>query len=133
GLFLLDQIVWLLIVPVRTLVAKRIDGYLRARVRAIAGISGLDVLESEHFQDRAARAVDAGRSGWDRERSAGNASVGQLELTFRLLSALIAMVLLATFSLPIAVGLLALALTLRALVRRRWMVTIGKLDAETAG
>jgi ATP-binding cassette, subfamily B, bacterial len=133
GVFLVDQIVWLFVVPVRTLVAKRIDGHLRVRVRAIAaGVSGLDVLENEQFQDRAARAVDAGRSGWDRERSAGNASVGQLELALRLVSALIATALLATFSVPIAVGLLVLALTLRALVRRRWMVTIGKLDAETA-
>jgi ATP-binding cassette subfamily B protein len=134
GLFLVDQIVWLLIVPIRTIVAKRIDGRLRARIRAIAaGVSGLDVLENEQFQDRVARAVDAGRSGWDRERSAGNACVGQLELMLRIVSALIATTLLATFSVPIAVGLLVLALTMRAMARRRWMVTIGKLDAETAG
>ncbi len=133
ALFLLDQIVWLLIVPVQSLVAKRIDGHLRTRVRALAAGVGLDVLESAQFQDRAARVVDAGRSGWDRERSAGNASVGALQLLLRIVSALVATSLLATFSVPIAVGLLVLALTLRALVRRRWMKTIGKLDAETAG
>ena len=133
GLFLTDQLVWLLIGPVRTLIAKGVDGDLRARIRSLAaGLPGLDVLESPAFQDRAARAVDPGM-GITRERSAGNAAAGQLELTFRMLSAFLSTALLATFSIPLAAGLLALALTIRALLRRQWLGIIDKLDADTAG
>lgn len=133
GLFLLDQLVWLLIAPVRTLLVKRIDGDLRVQVRTVAAhVSGLDVLESDVFQDRVSRAVDAGM-GVARERSAGNAAAGQLELVLRVVSAIAAAALVATFSVPLAVLLLALALTIRAIVRRQWMRIIDKLDADTAG
>jgi len=39
----------------------------------------------------------------------------------------------ATFSAPLALGLLVAALAMRAVVRRQWMKIIDKLDAETAG
>ncbi|ROP27617.1 ABC transporter ATP-binding protein [Couchioplanes caeruleus] len=131
--FLTDQIVWLLIDPVRTLLVKRIDGDLRARVRVLAAsVPSLDVLESEAFQDRMARAVDSG-TGVARDRSVGNAAAGQLELTVRMLSAGAAAALLATWSPPLAAGLLVLALAVRACVRRQWMRIIDKLDADTAG
>jgi ABC-type multidrug transport system fused ATPase/permease subunit len=133
GLFLADQLVWLLIAPVRTLIVKRIDGDLRARLRTLAaGLPTLDVLEGAGFQDRAARVVDAGM-GLGRDRSAGSAAAGQLELIFRVLGAVAAAVLLATFSVPLAVALLAVALTTRAIVRRQWMGIVDKLDADTAG
>jgi hypothetical protein len=133
GLFLVDQLVWLLIAPVRTLVVRRIDGDVRARVRAVAsGVSGLDVLESEAFQDRVSRAVDAGM-GLGRDRSAGAAAAGQLELTLRMVSAISATVLLATFSFVFAAALLALALILRTILRRQWLRIIDTLDADTAG
>ncbi|GGQ59988.1 ATP-binding cassette domain-containing protein [Couchioplanes azureus] len=131
--FLADQVVWLLIDPVRALLARRVDGDLRARVRLLAAsVSRLDVLESAAFQDRVSRAVDSG-TGVARDRSVGNAAVGQLELTVRMLSAAAAAALLATFSVPLAAGLLAVALTVRAFVRRQWMRIIDKLDADTAG
>jgi ATP-binding cassette subfamily B protein len=133
GLFLLDQVVWLLILPVRTMVIRRIDGDIRVRVRAVAAaVPGLDVLESAAFQDRVARAVDTGM-GVARERSAGAAAVGQLVLTLRMTGGFAAAALLATFSVPLAATVLALALTGRAIVRRQWMRIVDVLDADTAG
>jgi len=133
GLFLADQLVWSVLTPVAVLAGKRIDGDLRARLRTLAGeLPGLDHLESRDFQDRAARAVDSGM-GISRERSAGTAATGQLELVFRLVSAGIATALLATFSPLLALGLLAVSLLMRAIVRRQWMRIIDKLDADTAG
>ncbi|GIM90904.1 ABC transporter ATP-binding protein [Paractinoplanes toevensis] len=133
GLFLTDQIAWLLIAPVRNLLVRRIDGDLRARMRTLAtGLPGLDTLESTAFQDRISRAVDAGM-GVARDRSAGNAAAGQLELVVRMLSAVAAAVVVATFSVPLAAGLLVAALALRAIMRRQWMRIIDKLDADTAG
>jgi ATP-binding cassette subfamily B protein len=76
GLFLADQVVWLLLDPARTLLVRRIDGDLRARVRRVAaGVPGLAELESEQFQNRAARAVAPGM-GLGRDRSAGAAASG---------------------------------------------------------
>jgi ATP-binding cassette subfamily B protein len=133
GLFLLEQAAWHLIVAVRTLVVKRIDGDLRARIRRLAaGLGGLEVLESSGFQDRASRAIDAGM-GMGRDRSAGAASAGQLELTFRMLSALGSAVLVAVFSVPLAVGLVVVAPTMRAVMRRQFLSAVDKLDADTAG
>ena len=133
GLFLADQLVWLLIDPVRTLVVQRIDGDIRGRVRRRAtALRGLDELESAGFQDRAARAVDVGM-GMGRDRSPGNAAAGQLELLARITSATAAAVLVATFSVPLAVVLLGGALAMRAVVRRQWMAIVDQLDADTAG
>ena len=133
GLFLADQTVWLLIAPVRTLVVKRIDGGLRARIRRLAaGLGGLEVLESADFQDRASRALDSGM-GMARDRSAGNAAAGQLELIARMISAGASAVLLATFSVPLAIALLVVALAIRAALRRQFLAVIDELDADTAG
>ncbi len=133
GLFLVDQLVWLVLTPVSVLVGKRVDGGLRARLRAVAhGLPGLGDLESPPFQDQAARAVDAGM-GISRERSAGTAAVGQVELMFRMVSAGIAAALLATFSVLLAVGLLVVSLVVRAIVRRQWLGIIDTLDADVAG
>lgn len=133
GLFLADQLGWLLLAPARQLLVKRIDGDLRSRVRGLAtGLPGLEALESDDFQDRLSRAVDAGMS-IARERSAGNAAAGQLELTFRMVSALAAAAVLARYSVPLAAGVLALALVNRVLVRRQWIRLVDGLDADTAG
>ena len=133
GLFLADQLVWLVIAPVRTLVVKRVDGDIRGRVRRLAtGLPGLAELESADFQDRAARAVDGGM-GMGRERSPGSAAAGQLELLARIAGATAAAVLIATFSVPLAVVLFGGALGMRAVVRRQWMAIVDRLDADTAG
>src|SRR4051812_14611090 len=133
GLFLVDQVAWLMIAPLRTLVVKRIDGELRARMRRLAiGLPGLDVLERADVQDRLARAVDTGM-GIARERSAGNAAAGQLELIFRMVSALAAAAVLARFSAPLAGTVLVAALAIRAVLRRQWLGIIDTLGADTAG
>lgn len=133
GLLLVDQWVWLTLAAVRNLVVRRIDGGLRAGLRTLAvSLPGLDRLESREFQDRAARAVDVG-SGFGRDRSPGTAATGQLELVFRMVGALSATVLLATFSVPLAVGLLAVSLLIRATLRRQWLGIIDVLDADTVG
>lgn len=132
GLFLADQVVWSFLVPTRELIAKRVDGALRAGLRRVAtGLPGLAELESRGFQDRAARVVDAG-IGIARERSAGNAATGQVELMFRLLGAVAAAVLLATFSVGLAAALLAVSLVARAVLRRQWLAMIAVLDDDTA-
>ena len=132
-LFFVDQLVWLVLAAVQGRVVKRVDGRLRAGLRTLAvGLPGLDRLESRGFQDRAARAVDAGM-GIARERSAGSAATGQLTLIFRLVSALAAAALLATFSPPLAAGLLGVSLAVRAMIRRQWLGIIDVLDADTAG
>jgi ATP-binding cassette subfamily B protein len=133
ALFLVDQLVWLVLTPVAVLVGRRIDGDLRSRLRSLAHrLPGLGDLESQDFQDQAARAVDSGM-GISRERSAGTATTGQVELVFRLVSAGLAAALLATFSPVLAAGLLAVSLLIRAIVRRQWMGIIDKLDADIAG
>ncbi|MEU4236167.1 ABC transporter ATP-binding protein [Actinoplanes sp. NPDC026619] len=133
GLFLLDQIAWLLIIPVRNLLVRRIDGDLRGRMRAIAtGLPGLATLESGDFQDRVSRAVDNGM-GLARDRSAGSAAAGQFELMVRMLSAIAAAAVVASYSVALAIGLLATALALRVIMRRQWLKIIDKLDADTAG
>jgi ABC-type multidrug transport system fused ATPase/permease subunit len=133
GLFFADQVAWLLIQPVRNLLVRRIDGDLRGRMRALAtGLPDLATLESPDFQDRISRAIDNGM-GLARDRSAGNAAAGQLELMVRMLSAGAAAVVVATYAIPLAAGLLATALLLRAIMRRQWMKIIDKLDADTAG
>ncbi|MBE1491737.1 ABC transporter ATP-binding protein [Plantactinospora soyae] len=133
GLFLIDHAVWLVLTAVRTLVVKRVDGRLRAEVRAIAvNLPGLDHLEGRSFQDRASRVVDGGM-GLGRDRSAGSAAAGQLELVFRMLSAFAAAALLATFLPTLAFGLLLVSLLIRAMLRRQWMRIIDLLDADTAG
>jgi ATP-binding cassette subfamily B protein len=133
GLFLTDQAAWLLVAPVRSLMVKRIDGDLRARIRRLAaGLGGLEVLESSDFQDRASRAIDSGM-GLGRDRSAGAAAAGQLELVFRMVSAVSSALLLATFSVPLAAGLLVVALVMRAIMRRQFLSVVDKLDADTAG
>ncbi|GLY96140.1 ABC transporter ATP-binding protein [Actinoplanes sp. NBRC 103695] len=132
ALFLADQLAWTAFVPLRELVAKRIDGELRAGLRRIAtALPTLADLESRDFQDRAARVVDAG-IGIARERSAGNAATGQVELMFRMAGAVAAAGVLATFSVPLAVGLLVVSLVGRAFLRREWLAMIAVLDADTA-
>jgi ATP-binding cassette subfamily B protein len=133
AVFLIDQTVWQTLSVVSTLIVKRIDGSLRSRLRTLAiNLPGLDRLESRDFQDRAARAVDSGM-GLARQRSAGNAAVGQLELIFRMLSAFAATALLATFSVPLALAMLVVSLVIRAILRRQWMRVVDVLDADTAG
>ena len=100
-------------------VAGRIDGRVRQEVRTLAlAPAYISHLEDPHFADDASRASDIGQG---RVRSPGTAAVGQLLLMFRVLSAVIAAGYVATVSAPLAIGLLAAALTGRSIVRRQWI------------
>lgn len=102
------------------LVAGRIDGSLRADLRGLATAPAtIDHLIDPRFRDRMARAVDFG--GRERHRSPGTAVAGQVRLIFRMFGALAATAVLATFSVPLAVALLAASLLIRARVRRQWL------------
>ena len=133
GLLLADQASWLLRTAVRAFVVARVDGRQRAAVRALAaGLPMLETLESQEFQDSAARATDNG-TAVDRTRSAGTAATGQAELTFRLAGALTAAGLLATFSPVLAAVVLVASLTVRAVLRRQWLHLIDTMDADIVG
>ncbi|GAA2581589.1 ABC transporter ATP-binding protein [Winogradskya consettensis] len=133
GLLFVDQTVWLVRDLVAGLVVTRVDGRLRATVRALtAGGLSLDVLESTGFGDRAARTVDNGR-GLGRRRSPGAAAAGQLAVIFRMAGALGATVLLASYFPLLAVLLLAVSLVARMIVRRQWVGLIDTLDADLLG
>ena len=112
------------------LVSGRIDGSLRAELRGLAlAPATIDHLIDPEFQDRIARAVDFG--GRERQRSPGTAAAGQVRLIFRMFGALAATVVLAGFSAPLAVALLAASLLIRARVRRQWMHLAFDYDAHT--
>lgn len=102
------------------LAAQQIDRRLRQRLRRIATAPpGIAHLEEPSFADDALRASDLGNNGW-RIRSPGTAATGQIKLLFRIACAVISAGLLATYSVPLAVGLLAGALLLRAVIRQQW-------------
>ncbi|MFF5858537.1 ABC transporter ATP-binding protein [Streptomyces sp. NPDC012751] len=102
---------------VQRLVAGRLDGRaLRETRRLVLGArdASLPLVQA----DEVSRASDIGPGA---RRSPGAAAVGQLTLTFRVLSAVVATALLARFFPLTAMSLLAASLTARAAVRRQWM------------
>ncbi|MEV0614273.1 ABC transporter ATP-binding protein [Nonomuraea sp. NPDC050404] len=100
--------------------AGHVDARVMRRVRLLAlAPAGMAHLEDPAFADEASRASDLGGG---RIRSPGTAAVGQLRLVFRMLSAAGSAAVVATqFSVVLAVVVLALALTQRALLRRWWI------------
>ncbi|MFY1674525.1 ABC transporter ATP-binding protein [Plantactinospora sp. WMMB334] len=102
------------------IVGRRIDGRIRRRVRAAAAVPHrIEHLESTDFQADAVRASDSGQD-FGRIRSPGTASVGQLLVLSRYLTAMTAAAVLAAYSVMLAVGLLAVALAARIAVSRQW-------------
>ncbi|WP_344659264.1 ATP-binding cassette domain-containing protein [Catenulispora subtropica] len=100
--------------------ARRVDGAVRSRVRRIAlAPAEIGHLDDAEFREDVERAVDLG-IGW-RTRSPGNAAVGQLTLTFRVITAMAAAAVVAVHFPLLAVGLFALSLGMRTLTRRQWM------------
>ncbi|GAA3626529.1 ABC transporter ATP-binding protein [Nonomuraea rosea] len=101
--------------------AKQIDGDVRAQVRELTlRPGGIAHLEDPAFHDLVAKASDQGAS-W-RTRSAGTAAVGQLRLTARIAAAVaMAAVFAAHFPLT-ALALLVIALVVRTLVTRDWLL-----------
>jgi ATP-binding cassette subfamily B protein len=99
--------------------AGQIDGAIRREVRELAMAPAYsEHLENPAFADSASRASDIGQ---ERVRSPGTAAVGQLLLVFRMVSALIAAGFVCRFSVPLGLGLLAVSLAGRAIVRRQWI------------
>ncbi|NUW34554.1 ABC transporter ATP-binding protein [Nonomuraea sp. SMC257] len=102
-------------------VARQLDGWMRRGVRSmLLSPAGIAHLESSAVQDDAARAGDLGES-WGRQRSAGTAVTGQVVLSFRMISAGAAAVVLAGFAWWHALVLLITALITRAVIRRQWL------------
>lgn len=111
--------------------ARRIDGVIRARVRAIAlAPTGIAHLEDPVFRDDVERACDLGL-GW-RTRSPGNAAVGQVTLLTNTAAGLGAAVVLGLRFPLLALGLTAASLVLRMLVRRQWMWLNGMEDSRAS-
>ncbi|MBR7830639.1 ABC transporter ATP-binding protein [Actinospica sp. MGRD01-02] len=111
--------------------ARRIDGVIRARVRAIAlAPTGIAHLEDPGFRDDVERACDLGL-GW-RTRSPGNAAVGEVTLLTNTVGGLGAAVVLGLRFPLLALGLTAASLVLRMLVRRQWMWLNGMEDSRAS-
>jgi ATP-binding cassette subfamily B protein len=112
-------------------VAQQIDRRTRSRVREVALTPpGIAHLEEPTFQDDALRVTDLGIRS--RVRSPGTASAGQVVLVFRLVAALAAAVVVARFSVLLAVTLLALSLLMRAIVRTQWLALAAFQDGLAA-
>ncbi|MDG4788030.1 ABC transporter ATP-binding protein [Micromonospora sp. WMMD1102] len=106
---------------VGTVVTQSINGALRERLRELAvAPADLRLIEDSTFQTDAEQAGDLGL-GNGRARSPGAAATGQTALLLRLASGLAGAAVLARFSVLLAVVLLAITLTIRALLRRHWM------------
>ncbi|WP_229402843.1 ABC transporter ATP-binding protein [Micromonospora okii] len=115
------------------LLVRRVDGRVRSEVRLVAhGPSGTAHLETAAFQSDALRASDAG-VGIGRIRSPGTAAAGQIVVLFRYVSALAGAALLATFSVPLAVGLFVAAVVVRLRLHRQWLHLAAVKDADADG
>ncbi|NUR26492.1 MAG: ABC transporter ATP-binding protein, partial [Catenulispora sp.] len=109
--------------------ARRVDGAVRSLVRRIASApQGIGHLDDPEFREDVERACDLGL-GW-RTRSPGNAAVGQLTLTFRVLTGVAAAGVVAMHFPLLAIGLLTLSLGTRMLTRRQWMWMTAMEDAR---
>jgi ATP-binding cassette subfamily B protein len=101
-------------------VAREIDRRVRRTVRQVAlAPPGIERLAEPSYQDELRRASDQGFTF--RVRSPGTAATGQLRVVFRMSAAIAATVLLARFSVALAVGLLVGSLLMRAVLRTQWM------------
>lgn len=114
--------------PLSTWVASSIDGHIRSRVRQLASeVLPFSIVESADFQSDASRACDPGALDW-RSRTAGAAAVGQLWLTFRVLSALALGGVIAIFNPPVALVAVVGAFSIRAIIRGEWVPFLRIVD-----
>lgn len=119
ALLVADEVFTALGRAVEQYTAGRIDARVRGMVRRIAlAPDGIAHLGDPEFADDAARASDVGEG---RVRSPGTAAVGQLRLVFRVIAALGAAGVVASFSPLLAAWLLVTSLIMRALIRRQWI------------
>jgi ATP-binding cassette subfamily B protein len=112
-------------------VARRVDGAIRAQVRAIAmAPTGIAHLEDPAFREDVERACDLGL-GW-RTRSPGNAAIGQVTLLTSIAAGLGAAVVLGLRFPLLAAGLVLASLGLRTLARRQWTWLVGMDESRAA-
>lgn len=101
-------------------IAPIIDSRIRSQVRLSFQSSELSRIESAAFGDEASRASEnANLNGYI--RSVGQAATSQLTLIFRFVSILIGAVVVAQFSIALAVALVAVGLITRAFALKAFM------------
>ncbi|WP_090014685.1 ATP-binding cassette domain-containing protein [Lentzea albidocapillata] len=104
---------------VETAMAGAVDGRFRQDVRRLAmAPEGLAHLEDAEVSADLDRAADIGEGFI---RSPGAAAVGQIVLSFRVLTALLAAGVVARVSVPLAVAILAVSIATRAVIRHQWL------------
>jgi ATP-binding cassette subfamily B protein len=121
GLVLATQTVEIASSALRVTAARRVDSWHRAHLaELVARPPGIAHLEEPSIQDELALAVMKGLPGWV-GYTFGSGAVGQLVIVTRTAGACLAAVVLARFSWPLAVGLLGVALFIRASSRKEWL------------
>lgn len=111
--------------------ARRVDGAIRAQVRAIAlAPVGIAHLEDPAFREDVERACDLGL-GW-RTRSPGNAAVGQVTLLTSIAGGLGAAAVLGLRFPLTAAGLVVASFFLRTLARRQWTWLVGMEESRAS-
>lgn len=129
--FLVTQALDTMTEGLSTNVRLRIDGWVRQRARTAANSRPTLVeLGDPGFQEDVTRAVDLGQQS-GRVRSPGSAAVGQAHLCARLVGGMLVAVVLARFSIVVAVAVVVLALTNRAVLRRQWMHLANVEDGQS--
>jgi ATP-binding cassette subfamily B protein len=112
----------------RRAAAREIDGAVRDQVRAAALTPiRFDHLHDPSFCDDLAHAGDLGMA-LDGRRSLGAATVGQVQITFRVLVSLAAAAVWATLSVFGALAMLGLVLGTRAMLHRQWIPVVADED-----
>ena len=131
GVVLAVQVAMLIGRACEVVAARRIDGAIRARVRAIAlAPIGIAHLEEPEFREDVERACDLGL-GW-RTRSPGNAAIGQITLLTSIAGGLGGAVVLGQRFPLLAAVLVVASLALRMLARRQWMWLVGMEESRAS-
>ncbi|MFI6481932.1 ABC transporter ATP-binding protein [Nonomuraea sp. NPDC050663] len=132
GALLLSRLSLPLVQLVMTGATRRIDGALRARLRAIAlAPRTIAHLEESRFQDDALRASEIAE-GW-MVRSSGAAAFSNVFLAGRVLAAALSALVLAAWYPWLALFLLAASLFSRAVQRRQWSYFVSYGDTLAPG
>jgi ATP-binding cassette subfamily B protein len=132
GVLLVSRLTRPLEQAVLTATSRRIDGALRARLRAIAlEPATIAHLETAEFADDAHRASEIGDGWW--VRSAGTAAFSTLFLGGRMVAATASAAVLAAYFPWLAVFLLAASLVSRGLQRRQWTYFVAFGDRLSPG
>jgi ATP-binding cassette subfamily B protein len=114
--------------PLDLLAARRIDGAVRAAVRArVAAPREIAHLDDPGYTVDVARVSELG--GW-RTRTPGTGAVGQLVLVGRLASAALCALVVSWFVPLLGVALFVVTLVMRATIRRQWVRLSATWDAH---